>query len=339
MNKKILFRADGNEATGLGHLYRLFALIEMLKEVYNCKLLVSSSTISQVIPTTYPCVKIPKGISIEDEPQWLFKNYDSNEHIIIADGYQFNSTYQKQIKELGYNLIYIDDLANEHMFADIVVNHSLGIKTSDFKYEPYTKFALGTEYSILRPSFIKEAKSIKNFKKIESVFICFGGSDFYDLTYKCLLGIINKEPLNEFHVVLGGAYSHSTIYELAKNHKNKVFLHENVLEKDMLAIMNKCQIAIVPSSTISYEVCSAKMIVLSGYYIDNQINIYNGFVNKGVIYNGGDFTKYSTVDFEKQINEIITNPDKIHKKMLSNQHDLFDGNQKKRYIKLLKSLK
>ena len=35
MTKKIIFRADGNATTGLGHLYRLFALVEMYKNDYD----------------------------------------------------------------------------------------------------------------------------------------------------------------------------------------------------------------------------------------------------------------------------------------------------------------
>ncbi len=35
MNKcKIIFRADGSAKTGLGHLYRLFAIVEMVKYSY-----------------------------------------------------------------------------------------------------------------------------------------------------------------------------------------------------------------------------------------------------------------------------------------------------------------
>lgn len=32
---KIIFRADGNSNIGLGHLFRLFALVEIYKDVYE----------------------------------------------------------------------------------------------------------------------------------------------------------------------------------------------------------------------------------------------------------------------------------------------------------------
>ena len=70
---------------------------------------------NDIIPSAYKTKLIPESISIEQEPGWLVSLFNYNEYIIIADGYQFISTYQRQIKEKGFKLIYIDDLAKEHM--------------------------------------------------------------------------------------------------------------------------------------------------------------------------------------------------------------------------------
>ena len=110
MRKKILFRADGEANIGLGHLYRLFAVVEMLKSEFDfCFLTKETSTIS-VIPENYPLRLIPKDVSTEVEPQWLAAHFPTTEFFVIADGYAFDSQYQKRIKELKYYLVYIDDL-------------------------------------------------------------------------------------------------------------------------------------------------------------------------------------------------------------------------------------
>ena len=124
MTKKIIFRADGNATTGLGHLYRLFALVEMYKKDYDFVFITKKTSILNIIPSAYKTKLIPESISIEQEPGWLVSLFNYNEYIIIADGYQFISTYQRQIKEKGFKLIYIDALAKEQMFADVVINHS-----------------------------------------------------------------------------------------------------------------------------------------------------------------------------------------------------------------------
>ena len=145
MKVKILFRADGNSTTGLGHLYRLFSLVEVVKDTLEFVFLTHATSTDLVIPDTYTKKIIPESINIEDEPEWLTSTFSSKEYIIIADGYQFTSSYQKQIKEKGFKLIYIDDLAKEHMYADVVVNHAPYKVEPHYKKEPYTKVAVGTQ--------------------------------------------------------------------------------------------------------------------------------------------------------------------------------------------------
>ncbi|MFP2997919.1 UDP-2,4-diacetamido-2,4,6-trideoxy-beta-L-altropyranose hydrolase [Spongiivirga sp. MCCC 1A20706] len=338
MKKKILFRADGNSSIGLGHLYRLFAIVEMVKETYEFAYVIRSSSTSNIVPDEYTTTIIPDEIDNEEEPEWLAKKYTPEEHIIIADGYQFVSNYQKKIKALGFSLIYIDDLAKEHMYADIVINHSPALKSLDFTSESYTKFALGTEHSILRPLFIEKAKEQKEKTSINTIFICFGGSDFFNLTYKSVEGITKISDVKEIHVVLGGAYNYNDIHDLIKDQKDRVFLYRNLDEKEMLNVMDKCDLAIVPTSTICYEVCCVKMLILGGYYVDNQVNIYNGFLKSDIIYPGGDFKKYSSVDFKVKVEDTMKKLPTDFEKKLTHQHQLFDGNQKKRFLKLLNEL-
>ena len=69
--------------------------------------------------------------------------------------------------------------------------------------------------------------------------------------------------------------------------------------------MNKCQLAIIPSSTISYEACSVKMLILGGYYVDNQKRINEGLDLNGMIYNVGDFRELKAEDFKQNGNKNV----------------------------------
>jgi UDP-2,4-diacetamido-2,4,6-trideoxy-beta-L-altropyranose hydrolase len=140
--KKILFRADGNSETGLGHLYRIFALIEMFRDNFEYQLLTRENSSIAVIPVTYDYQILPGNVLTENEPNWLNENYPPDKWVIVTDGYHFNSSYQKAIKKLSYRLICVDDLTTEYMYADIVINHSEHVKAGDYKAESYTKFAL-----------------------------------------------------------------------------------------------------------------------------------------------------------------------------------------------------
>ncbi|WP_378186040.1 UDP-2,4-diacetamido-2,4,6-trideoxy-beta-L-altropyranose hydrolase [Aquimarina sp. W85] len=325
MEKKILFRADGNETIGLGHMYRLFALVEMLGNTYQYSYLTHASSTIEVIPEGCPIQVIPQEINIDEEPKWLAEHYNAKEYIIIADGYQFSTSYQKSIKMLDFSLVYIDDLAKEHMFADIVINHSPSITISDFDSEDYSKFLLGTKFALLRPSFLEAAKQNRIVKKIDRAFVCFGGSDKFNLSLKATKALLSIAQIKEIHVVLGAAYSEKEIYKLRENYLGKLHIYSNLSERQLLKLMISCNFAIAPASTICYELCSVKMPILSGFYVDNQKNIYKELVKKSVVIDGGDFSKYEIEDFQSKIKDVLDITTNSLTSFLYEQKQLFDG--------------
>lgn len=336
MTKKVIFRADGNATTGLGHLYRLFSLVEIVKDTVDFVFLTHQTSTSYIIPDSYYKKIIPEGIRIENEPEWLANNFSPNEHIIIADGYQFKATYQKKIKQKGYALIYIDDLAKEPMYADVVINHSPYIKEHHYNKERYTKLTLGTRYALLRPLFLKEAKKNRVITNIDKAFVCFGGADPFNLSLKAVEALLQLSNFKEIHVVLGGAYLHKEILRLHDEYPNKIKIYRNLSDDRLIKVMRNCNFAIAPASTILYELSCVKMPILSGYYVDNQELIYKGFLNNEAIYKGENMKHYEISDFIKRIGVILKEKNFHHQ--VSAQKALFDDKIALRYLHLIKKL-
>lgn len=330
--KSIIFRADGNSKIGLGHLYRLFSFVEAVKEDYSFIYLTKETSTVSVIPKGYTLRFIPKNVSIEEEPDWLINNYQGDRHIIIADGYQFKSSYQKSLKNNGYKLIYIDDLAEEHMYADVVINHSAAFKESDYEKETYTQLALGTDYALLRPEFLDFAIKDRSILKVNTAFVCFGGADPNNLTVKTVKALLDLYQIEKINVILGGAYLDTEVDNLAVQNK-KINIYKNSSAKEMAEIMYSSNIGIVPSSTILYELCCVKMPILSGYYVENQKNIYKEFVENKIIFDGGDFSGYDIVDFKNKLAAIIS--EKSYEPYLKNQKSVIDGKSNTRLLGLV----
>lgn len=330
--KTILCRADGNASNGLGHLYRMFALYEIYKADYDVRFVTREDSSLAVIPEGYNLITIPETVALNQEAQWLALQFDSKSTIIIADGYHFVGDYQKQLKQEDFYLVYIDDLVTEKIHADIVVNHSQKLQRHLFNTRKDTVFALGTKYAILRPLFLEAAKETRSVEIIDTAFVCFGGADALDLTSKAVEALLQCNPIKKIHVVLGGAYKHDTIFKITKNHP-RISIHKNLNESELIRIMQECNFAIVPSSTILYEICCVNMPVLSGYFVDNQKNIYQAFDEDKVIYPGGDFSKYSAEDFRTAIKDILKMSN--YQYFIENQSKLFDGKIKERFLNLL----
>jgi len=337
MNKKIIFRADGNSKTGLGHLYRLFALVEMYRGNYDFIFVTKEDSVLEIIPSDYPIKIIPLNIPLEKEAKWLSEQFRVEDYLVIADGYSFISSYQKAMKDQGFILIYVDDLTTEYMYADIVVNHSLYVKESDFKAQSYTKFALGADYAMLRPHFLNEVKNECKPNKIDTAFVCFGGADPYDLSLKATQALLQFSEFVEINIVLGGAYKHKDIFVLAKQNKN-IKLHSNLNEKNLCDLMKRCNLAIAPCSTISYELCCVGINLIAGYFVENQLNIYKGFKHYNILFDGADFEHKNSLDFKELIQEVVKSVDSRKLKKINNQYKLFNKNQKEAFLVLIANI-
>ena len=310
--------------------------METVKTHYKFIYITKDDSTTSVIPKDYPIHLIPSEISLDEEPNWLAKNYSPESHLIIADGYHFISSYQKTIKSLGYKLIYIDDLTTEYMYADMVINHSPYVKMEDFDTEYYTKLLLGTNYALLRPSFLNEAKKERIITSVKNVFICFGGADPFDLTLKATKAICELNKFQEINIVLGGAYKHQEIFELEESGLTKINIHKNLSELDLIKLMKDCQLAIAPASTILYELCCVKSPILSGFYVDNQKLIYKGFKDFNAVFEGGNFENYTIIDFKNKINEILASS--VLTDYINIQKQLFDDKIASRHLNIISSL-
>jgi UDP-2,4-diacetamido-2,4,6-trideoxy-beta-L-altropyranose hydrolase len=333
--KRILFRADGNSEVGLGHLYRIFALVELFKKEYDVVLVTSAKTTVSAIPADYCYALIPEAVSVEQEPGWLQQHYPATEYRIVADGYQFNEAWQRYLKANGYHLTYIDDFCREHMYADVLINHSLAARASDYKTERYTKLALGTKYAILRPSFLEAAKQARETRSLKTAFVCFGGADPFDLTLKATQALLAFSEIMSIHIVVGAAYAHRDIFALKASEKT-IQVHQNLSEKELVTLMKACDFAIASSSTILYELCSVKMPVLSGYYVENQKGLYQGCLDHQLIFGAGNLEYSDTEDFKEKIKTVLEQPD--YSTQMEAQAAAFDAQIKERFLELFREI-
>lgn len=331
-----MFRADGDTVTGLGHLYRLFALVEVVRNTFDFIFVSRSTSISDIIPKEYPFQIIDTEVSLLEEPKWLSEKFSPEEYILIADGYQFKSKYQKSIKEQGYKMVYIDDLEEYHMYADLVINHSSLAKTSNFKAERYTKFALGTQYSLLRPAFLEKAKGKRKASKIHTAFVCFGGADKYDLSFRAAKALLSLDFIKEVRLVVGAANKNKNIEILQNAHPTRLLVYKNLTERKLSEVMQSCNFAISPTSTILYELVCIKMPIVSGYFVENQKAVYSWFNSKNCFYGVDDFTRFDFDQLQVILEKMNHLP--VIEKYINVQSSIIDGEQSGRLLKVIGEL-
>lgn len=294
--KKIFFRADASAEIGYGHFIRTLALADMLKEDFDCVFFTQT-------PTPYQkaeAAKVCKLIELPDtnDKFSVFLEYLSGDEIVILDNYFFTTDYQREIKIKGCRLVCIDDLHDKHYVADIVINHAIDNPTL-FSIEPYTKLCLGLEWALLRkPFLLPRSNAVRENKHW---LISFGGSDYYNLTEKYIGLIHRNNDVEHISVVIGDAYK----YENTLQNYKKVTIHKNLSAEEMATLMQRCEYAILPCSSICIEAISQGCKVYAGYYVDNQVDFYTYACARTLIYGIGFLPHVNPSVFNKNRHTVL----------------------------------
>jgi UDP-2,4-diacetamido-2,4,6-trideoxy-beta-L-altropyranose hydrolase len=310
--KKILFRADGNNEIGLGHLYRCLAIAERIKEDFNTFLAIQSPTeeIIKEASKYTTVISLPKNENYVSDAEYIAQKVIPSIHpsIIVLDGYSFDSNYQHTLKQATTaKLVCINDGQAFGNNADVVINHADGINPEQLASSGSTKIYTGSKYALLRKPFIDEAKKERRIDKIENLFVCFGGADTSRITLKVLKAAVEAFSFSHIKVVVGSNYSGDNEFREFVTGHSEIESFSNLGVNEMIGLMNSCELAIVPASTIALECRMCKMMMITGTTVDNQLLIYNGLKTLPFVTGIDDFLTISAAVLTSCIKSTVQN--------------------------------
>src|SRR5579862_1005212 len=106
--RRVFLRADGSRAIGFGHIYRLLAIGEILKEDFECTFVINKPdgfilneikrTCSQFIDLNHEEHEILDKAKSGKEIAFDMKDYLAGDEILVTDGYLFGPNYQMAAK-------------------------------------------------------------------------------------------------------------------------------------------------------------------------------------------------------------------------------------------------
>ncbi len=322
--KQIKIRVDGNGQIGLGHVVRCLSLAHMLKNDFKItfNLRISNDFTGNYIDSEGFEVNILKD-------EFTFISSLKASDIVVLDGYHFDIEYQHQVKSRA-KLFYIDDFGRGEYDVDSILNHAPGISQKDYSTNPETRFLLGPSYALLRPAFL-EPSHVRPGIPIKNILICFGGADPQNLTLSTLQALHRKDL--SFTIIIGGAYAfQSELIAYIDRLKVDVKILQNIGAPDMKREMESSDLVVVPSSGILFEAIAVGVPIISGYYVDNQKTIYEGFKKKQVFEDAGNFEQ------EKLLNCMSNLSETKILSILKNQSECIDGLSGERILEHFKSL-
>jgi UDP-2,4-diacetamido-2,4,6-trideoxy-beta-L-altropyranose hydrolase len=293
--RTIIFRADGGASIGMGHFIRTLALAEMLHEHFHCIYATrqpSEYQIREIKKICHSRIDLPEDDSHFEQ----FLTHLKGNEIVVLDNYYFTTDYQKAIKSKGCKLVCIDDIHDKHYVADVVINHAPGLNEKDFSRENNTNLLLGPKYSL-----VKRVYRVNNSNRIEiseypkSLLIVFGGADFYNLTQSYIEEVIGLNIFEKISIITGNGYKFLNELNsyLSRNTKENLCHFHNITAEEIVVVAEDSDLAIAPASTILFELLTLNKPVISGYYVDNQKEIYKGFTELDIIFKMDDLNHVS----------------------------------------------
>lgn len=265
--KQLFFRADGNAQIGMGHVMRCLALADMLKNDFTARFATVAPT--QAVRTLLEKADL-EVVALADETEFPAQ-IDPND-VVVLDGYSFDETAQRAIRNKARKLAFIDDLAAGHQVADVVINHAGGISPADYDAEAYTRFCLGPHYALLRPAFLRPAGFGLPLAD-GPIFVSLGGADSHNRSLMVLDAIRQVDATLAVRLVLGPFHPDRPAIEAFVNQLPNLTVLQNLTAEQMVGELTRCSLAITACSTIAYEVCAVNRPLIAIVTADNQARL------------------------------------------------------------------
>lgn len=330
--KNLIIRADADARMGIGHLMRCLALGQGWKDAGGQVIFITACSNERLLQHLYD-----EGVAVHqlerpypDVQDWQVTERLLAEHPeawLVLDGYHFYSDYQRRVKEAGYRLMVIDDLAHlPHYYADIVLNQNIHAEDLRYSCEPYTKLLLGTKYVLLRREFLKwRGWERKILDVARRVLVTMGGSDPANVTLKVIQALQRLEIDGlEAVVTVGESNPHYDELQCAVRASRLPIRLESYVT-NMPELMAWADVAVSAGGSSCWELAFMGLPSLILILADNQRAAAERLATAEVAVNLGLYEFRCAAEIAHSLSPLLRERDK-RAEMAQRGQELVDGN-------------
>jgi UDP-2,4-diacetamido-2,4,6-trideoxy-beta-L-altropyranose hydrolase len=350
MNKNLIIRADANTCIGTGHVMRCIALAQAWQGqggdatfLSHCD---SKALHQRIIDEGFDFIPIEKPHPHSNDLHSTLELLSAIGHQpstkspwLALDGYHFTPDYQKAIRENGYKLLVIDDMAHlDHYHADILLNQNIHASRLHYSCDMDTVKLLGCEYVLLRREFLK----YKDWKreipdKAKKILVTMGGSDPDNVTLK-VIRALNSLNFTDFDVRIVVGPANPNIKSLENElHLSPFIFHLLHGVGNMPELMAWADMAVSAGGSTCWEMCFMGLPTILIVTADNQEGIVARLDEMGLGNSLGWFSEVSGLNISRSLN-CICQDHRMREMMSLKGNKLIDGNGTSRVINVMKDL-
>jgi UDP-2,4-diacetamido-2,4,6-trideoxy-beta-L-altropyranose hydrolase len=246
---------------------------------------------------------------------------------IVVDGYRFDSEYQRNLKNAGVKLLFVDDIGQcERYSADIVLDQNVHANNGMYaNRQPETRLLLGPRYAMLRREFHAHREWRRKIPAMgRRLLVTMGGSDPDGLTLRLIQAFPKiSVPDLEITVVAGG--SNPQLAELQRAVADSgAPIHLVGNASNMPELMAQADIAIICAGGTLWELLYMGCATLSYFRTPAQAQIVAALDAMGALHNMGSVEDFEQNNLALAVEELIAGRDR-RKKMAQLGRKLVDG--------------
>jgi len=321
---KVLFRCDGDDQVGLGHVVRCLALADELREKHGCGVIFALASgepgRALVREAGFPLL-IPSAE--EDEASWLNAVIArQGPDILVLD---IRSDLQpeqvRSWRQGGVLVATIDDPSERRREADLAFYPPVPQVEQHNRNGFSGELHVGWEWVILRRAFVGATGAAANTSP--RVLVTMGGSDPAGLTLQALQELDALEEPFDTVVVLGSAFTRDAELDRFLLKARRAYRVERNV-RDMAALMRQVDLAVASFGVTAYELAAIGVPAVYLCLTEDHVVSASTFVEEGIAWCCGEFRECAQGQIAAAVHDLLQNPER-RREMGQRAQALVDG--------------
>ncbi|BDM62930.1 hypothetical protein NFHSH190041_03820 [Shewanella sp. NFH-SH190041] len=250
-NCTVIIHAAGNKAIGIGNLVRCYELYRTLKDKYNFKII----TIFECDNAMFNFINndkfdIFRFDSRSESIEFFYRLNKTQKYIYISDIIDQTAEVENIFRSCpDSKILHLNDSGLDSFNPDVIIdgdifakpwNRDNGIVLQSPKYH-----IVKHDIAVCRP------KSYWKNSSVQSILICFSGSDPAGYTEKLLNELQSYQGYKHFTFILGPGFSRDRVSHITENNKDFVTVLVNVT--DMASVILEHDVVVSLGGGVVYE--------------------------------------------------------------------------------------
>lgn len=302
----IVFRVNGSNSSGIGHIKRAIKLANSLKKKYKIVFLVDAiqNLPRHFVPSSFKIVEVypqkSQYISEEGDANLCINILESESKIsaVVVDDYRFSKVWEKIIrKNLTPNLCAFDDRGDVEHCCSVLVDSKYDGRGNSTRYEGKTNPEC---IKLLGPNYFFSPQRVKDEyddNRKRSVLITLGGGGNLEIMLPVinkLLDDIDREELKKIYLIEGPFSENAEkIKRIIKD--SRLIIIKNA--PDLTEYLTDVSVYIGSSGTTLFEALSLGCSCLSFSIAQNQLNDKKNLEDLGHYFHINNFENCNKNDF------------------------------------------